>query len=327
MTTQPSAHPGDTSTTPAVAVVAGASGFIGRHLIERLRAAGTEVRTIGRGASDDSGWHDDAALDRVLDGADLLVNLAGRSVSCRYTKRTVDEIFSSRVDTTAALGRALGRVASPPRLWANASTGTIYRDARDRPQDEATGELGTGLSVAVARAWEHELFSAPTDVRKIALRIAIVLGDGGGALEPILTLARLGLGGRMGDGDQVFSWVHVDDVVGAVLHAYAHEEVSGPVNVATPHPVTNAGLMAAVRSAVGRPVGVATPAWLLEVGARIIRTEPELVLKSRWVHPGTLLTWGYTFSYPELPQALAAVVDTPQTRTNPRDRVRSAIGS
>lgn len=295
------------------AVVAGASGWIGRHLRAALEGAGTQVRTVGRGPSCDAGWG--GGLADVVDGADLVVNLAGRSVSCRYTRRTADEILSSRTETTAALGRAIAAVADPPSLWINASTGTIYRDARDRAMDEATGELGSGFSVAVARAWEHELFRAPVPgaVRRVALRMAIVLGPGGGALNPLIDLARLGLGGPMGDGGQIVSWVHVEDVARAVTHLHGHPGIAGPVNLATPHPVTNAELMAAVREALGRPRGLPTPRALLELGARIIRTEPELVLKSRWVTPRVLLDSGFRFAHPTLPGALHRIArDTPR---------------
>lgn len=285
-------------------VIAGASGFLGRHLRRRYEESDVCVRTIGRGDAADAGWDDDARLAAVLDGTDLLVNLAGRSVSCRYTKRTADEIFSSRVQTTAALGRALAACGAPPELWVNASTGTIYRDARDRPMDELSGEIGTGFSVSVAQAWERTLLDSPAPVRKVALRMSIILGAGGGAVNPLINLARAGLGGPMGDGGQVFSWAHADDVLGAIEHLVAHPEISGPVNVATEDHVTNAELMAQVRAAVGRRRGVPTPAWLLELGARVIRTEPELVLKSRWVDPHVLRESGYTFVHPTLAGAL-----------------------
>lgn len=290
-------------------VLAGASGFLGQHLRRAFAAEGVEVRTIGRRTADAT-WGQD--LRPVLEGADALVNLAGRSVSCRYTRRTADEIFSSRTETTRALGEALAGCTSPPPVWINASTGTIYRDARDRPQDEETGELGSGFSVAVARAWERELYDAPTPVRKVALRIAIVLGPDGGALSPLVNLARTGFGGAQGDGAQMFSWVHVDDVHGAIRHVMDRPDISGPVNLATPHPVTNAQLMAAVRRHLGAPVGLPLPAWSLRAGARIIRTEEELVLKSRWVHPAVLLRTGYAFRHPTLDEALAAIA--PLTR-------------
>lgn len=247
-------------------VIAGASGFMGRHLVGAFAADGTTVRTIGR-RDGDARWGED--LRRTLDGADALINLAGRSVSCRYSKRNADAIFASRTETTR--------------------------------------ELGSGFSVAVARAWEHELDAAPAPVRKVALRTSIVLGTGGGALNPLVNLARLGFGGTQGDGGQVFSWIHVDDVYGAIRHVMADGAIEGPVNLATPHPVTNADLMAAVRAHLGLRVGLPLPAWALEAGAGIIRTEAELVLKSRWVHPGVLLDTGYAVRYPTIDEALADI--------------------
>lgn len=289
------------------AVVAGASGWVGGYLWRALEAEGVDVRTVGRGPSNDATWDDSDGLARVVDDADLVVNLAGRSVSCRYSKRNADEILSSRVETTAALGRAIAAATRPPSLWVNASTGTIYRDARDRPMDERDGDLGSGFSVAVARAWERELFDSPAQVRKVALRMAIVLGADGGAVNPFINLARIGFGGRMGDGEQVFSWVHVDDVVRAVLHLVEHAEVSGPVNVASPRPVTNAELMRLVRTTMGRRHGLPEPRWLLEAGARVIRTEAELVLKSRWVEPRVLVESGFTFEHETLQSALEQI--------------------
>lgn len=301
-------------------VIAGASGFLGQHLHRAFSADGFEIRTIGRHTAD-ARWGDD--LTGVLDGAAALINLAGRSVSCRYTKANADEIFRSRTHTTRELGRALAACDNPPPVWLNSSTGTIYRDARDRPQDEESGELGTGFSVEVARAWERELDAAPTGVRKVALRTSIVLGHGG-ALNPLVNLARIGFGGAEGDGGQLFSWIHVDDVYGAVRHLMAHD-VSGPVNLATPFPVTNAELMASVRRcfghSLGRRVGVPLPAWSLELGGRIIRTEAELVLKSRWVHPKRLLETGYGFTHPRLDDALADLA-----RSTPNGLLRVQLG-
>jgi uncharacterized protein (TIGR01777 family) len=178
--------------------------------------------------------------------------------------------------------------------------------------DEIDGEMGSGFSVEVARAWERELWSAPTGVRTVALRMTIVLGAGGGAINPFINLARLGFGGPMGDGGQKFSWVHVDDVARAVLHLHDHPEIQGPVNLAAPEVVTNAELMAGVRSAMGRRIGVPEPRWLLEAGARIIRTEAELVLKSRWVDSRVLRESGFEFQHPGLAGALEQIAG--QTR-------------
>jgi hypothetical protein len=291
-------------------VVAGASGFIGRYLTRRFEQDGWTVCTIGRrsSGSSTSSWDDDGGMQRVLNGASLLVNLAGRSVSCRYSQRNKAVILNSRVSTTQALGRALALCQEPPSTWLNASTGTIYRDARDRPQSEADGELGTGFSVDVAKAWEAALEAAETPgTRKIPLRIAIVLGRGGGALQPFANLARLGLGGHMGNGDQKFSWIHVEDLYRSIRFLHARTDISGPVNVASPDVVSNRDLMHLVRRAFGVRLGLPTPAWLLRTGAVLIRTETELVLKSRWVQPQKLLDAGFVYSQPELGRALLQI--------------------
>ncbi|MEW1931821.1 TIGR01777 family oxidoreductase [Rhodococcus sp. NPDC079359] len=299
--------------SPSTVVVCGASGYIGRYLRRSYEDRGIRVRTVGRGTSSDATWSDHRGLVDVLDGSDLVVNLAGRSVSCRYNKANADEIMSSRIQTTAQLGRALGQVQNPPELWVNASTGTIYRDSRDRPMDERSGDIGSGFSVEVARAWERELFDADVAIRKVALRMSIVLGAGGGAINPIIDLTRVGLGGTMGDGGQVFSWVHVADVGRILDHLYDNTGISGPVNVATPFPVTNEELMQKVRNTLGRRRGLPTPAWLLQFGARVIRTEAELALKSRWVDPQVLNGSGFEFRYPDLQEALTDIAsETPR---------------
>lgn len=288
-------------------VMAGASGFIGAHFRQQFTGAGWQVRTVGRRAAD-AGWGDTAAIAELLDGADLLLNLAGKSVSCRYTAANKAEIVRSRVETTAELGRAMAACANPPRDWFNASTGTIYRDARDKPQDEYDGELGSGFSVEVARGWEETLVTADVSgTRKIPLRITIVMGPGGGVMRPFNNLARLGLGGRMGDGGQKYSWIHVQDLFRAVIFLHEHREITGPVNIASPEAVTNAELMAALRLANRAPFGVPTPAWLLKMGAVMIRTETELVLKSRWVAPRKLRDSGFTWQHPELSGALTSI--------------------
>jgi hypothetical protein len=228
-------------------VVAGASGFMGRALVEALRADGEVVATIGRGPEADAGWGDADAILAVVDGASVVVNLAGRSVNCRYTAANRAEILSSRIDTTRAIGIAIGASTAPPPLWLNSSTATIYRHAEDRPQSEADGELGTGFSVGIATAWEAEFFApALPSTRRVALRTAIVLGDGG-VLTPLARLSRLGLGGAHVDGPwfpsrrraaagtehrwcarrgtQRFSWIHLDDVIEIIRFIRAHPEL------------------------------------------------------------------------------------------------------
>jgi NAD dependent epimerase/dehydratase family enzyme len=321
----------------ARAVLAGASGFIGPRLAEDLRTRGYEVVVVGR-RGPDVRWDDLPALDAAVDGADLLVNLAGRSVGCRYTDAHREEIYASRVDTTHALGEAVRRAGHPPRLWLNASTATIYRHATDRPQTEDDGELGEGFSVDVARDWERAFFAgALPGTRRVALRMAIVLGDGP-ALNTLLTAARFGMGGPQQDGwwfghrryrgigpdasgpdvwhrhddthggDQRFSWIHVDDLLAAVTFLDEHEALAGPVNLAAPGTSTNRALMAALRRAAHAPFGVPAPRWLLEVGMVVLRQESELVLKSRWAVPQRLLDAGFAFRWPDLEEAVTDLV-------------------
>lgn len=350
-------------TTPRRVVIAGASGFVGSALVAAYRADGADVRTIGRAHHrtpaapiPDATWDDPASIGRLVDGADLVINLAGKSVNCRYTDRNRDEILRSRVATTRALREAIAAASRPPRVWMNASTATIYRHATDHPQSDhpqtdhpqtdhpqtdrtgaaTPGELGTGFSVDVARSWERELFAGDLPgTRRVALRMAIVLGDGP-ATGMLLRLARLGLGGPQYDGwwpqhrryrgigdhptgdgraprhrtrgRQRFSWIHLDDVVGAVRFLDMYDEIAGPVNVASPRPSDNRTLMGILRRAVRAPIGLPAFRWMLEPAMWALRTEPELVLKSRWVTPERLTDAGFEFACPDLAQAVEAIV-------------------
>jgi uncharacterized protein (TIGR01777 family) len=292
-------------------VIAGASGFIGQYLVRRFLADGDSVVTVGRSGSDIA-WGDTPALEAALDGADVLINLAGKSVNCRYTQKNRAAIFRSRLLTTGELGRAVEAVASPPALWFNSSTATIYRHADDRAMTDEDGQIGNGFSVNVAAAWEREFFAHHRDgVRQVALRMAIVLGDGS-ALSPLLALARVGLGGtqyggRTRGGHQMFSWVHIDDVYRAIRFIQADTAIDGPVNVTAPGPVPNVELMATLRRVVGARFGLPLYRWMIEIGAVALQTEPELLLKSRWVLPTRLLAEGFVFEHAELEGAVRAV--------------------
>lgn len=310
-------------------VLTGASGFIGRRLRAAFEAEGATVRTIGREGAD-ARWGETGAMRELLDGADLLVNLAGKSVDCRYTPENRAEIVRSRVETTGELARALAACAAPPPLWINASTATIYRHADDRAMTEDDGDIGDGFSVDVATAWEAAFFGPDLPgVRRVALRMAIVLGDGS-ALLPLLGLTRIGLGGpqldgrwpatrrrlragtyhrfRTRGGRQKFSWVHLDDVVEVVRFVRDTPALAGALNVSSPHPRDNRELMRLLRRRVGMPVGIPIFRWMAELGAIAIRTETELILKSRWVLPDRLERAGYRFRHPDLDEALAAVI-------------------
>ena len=292
-------------------VIAGASGFMGRYFTRRFREDGDTVVTIGRSGADVT-WGDTAAVEAAVDGADLLLNLAGKSVNARYNDTTRAAIFSSRLLTTAELGRAVEAVDNPPALWLNSSTATIYRHADDRPMTDETGQLGSGFSVNVATSWEREFFAHPrAGVRQVALRMAIVLGDGS-ALAPLLALTRVGLGGtqyggKTRGGRQMFSWIHIDDVYRAIRFIQSTPAIEGPVNVSAPNPVPNVELMATLRRVVGAPFGIPLFRWMLELGSFAIRTETELLLKSRWVVPTRLLAEGFEFEYPDLEGAVRQI--------------------
>ncbi|MCU1424929.1 MAG: hypothetical protein JWM51_1220 [Microbacteriaceae bacterium] len=296
-------------------VIAGAGGFMGQHFARRFRADGDTVITVGRAGSDVV-WGDTAALEAAIDGSHLLLNLAGKSVNCRYNNKNRAAIFGSRLLTTGELGRAVEAVQNPPALWLNSSTATIYRHADDRPMTDEDGQLGSGFSVNVATAWEREFFAHPrAGVRQVALRMAIVLGDGS-ALRPLLALTRIGLGGpQVGGttrgGGQMFSWIHIDDVYRAIRFIQSDATIEGPINVAAPHPVTNRDLMATLRRVLGVPFGVPLYRWMLEIGSVLIRSEPELLIKSRWVTPTALLASGFEFEHPELEGAVRAIVGRP----------------
>jgi hypothetical protein len=219
----------------------------------------------------------------TLENADVVVNLAGRSVNCRYNEKNKAEIYASRLDSTRILGEAIRDTASQPKLWLNSSTATIYRHAEDRPMDEATGELGTGFSCDVAQKWEKTFFDADTPrVRKVALRSAIVMGkDAGSAFGHYRIVVKAGLGGAEGNGRQMVSWIHIKDWLRAVDWIIDHPELAGIVNVSSPEPLANHEFMAVTRHAFGVPVGLPLPAWMLAIGAVFLRTETELILKSR----------------------------------------------
>ena len=289
-------------------VIAGASGFMGQYFARRFREDGDTVVTIGRGGSDVT-WGDTAGIEAAVDGADVLLNLAGKSVNCRYSEKNMAAIFSSRLLTTGELGRAVESVANPPALWLNSSTATIYKHSDDRPNTDEDGIIGEGFSVNVANAWESEFFTHGRDgVRQVALRMAIVLGAGS-ALTPLLTLTRLGFGGtqyggRTRGGRQMFSWVHIEDVYRAIRFIQRDDGIDGTVNVSSPNPVRNRELMATLRRVLGMPFGVPLFRWMLELGAFAIRTETELLLKSRWVLPSRLLDEGFEFEHPTLEGAV-----------------------
>lgn len=255
----------------------------------------------------------------AIDGADIVINLAGRNVNCRYTPANRREIMDSRILSTRVVGQAIAQATQPPSLWMNASTATIYRHALDRAMDEATGELGGHepdapstwrFSIEVATRWEAEFFRAATPgTRKIALRSAMTMGpDSGGIFDTLLRLVRAGLGGKAASGEQFISWVHETDFVRAIDFLLDHQDLNGCINICSPFPLPNQEFMRVLRHAWGMRIGLPATRWMLELGAVFLRTETELILKSRRVVPQKLLDAGFQFSFAEWPAAASDLV-------------------
>ena len=296
-------------------IIPGGSGQVGTIVARAFHDQGHEVIVLSR-RSGRMPWQtvewDGVNLGpwvNSLDGADALLNLTGRSVNCRYTAANRRVILDSRVRSTRVLGQALAGVHRPPRVWLQASTATIYAHRYDAANDEVTGIIGGDeidapdtwrFSIEVARAWEQafdEVSVAGT--RKVVLRSAMTMSaDRGGVFDALLALVRRGQGGRIGDGRQFMSWVHGEDFIRALHRLIAHDEIDGIVNIASPNPIPNDEFMRVLREAWGVRVGVPTAQWMLEMGALFLRTESELVLKSRRVVPGRLLERGFVFAYP-----------------------------
>ena len=311
-------------------IIAGGTGFIGRSVAEYF-APNNQVVILTRNTTSTNNNNAFAAFNLAeayasnirlvqwngkdvgewsaeMNNASLVINLSGKSVNCRYNKKNKQEIIDSRVQSTKAIGDAIKQAKTPPKLWINAASATIYRNATDRPQDEFTGEIHNDFSVQVCKLWEQTFFETATPAtRKIVFRTAITLGNGG-VMVPYLNLLKFGLGGSQGNGKQMYSWVHIMDVCKAIEFVFGNEEAQGVYNLSAPNPVTNQEFMQTLRKATGTFFGLPAYTWMLKIGAAIIGTETELILKSRWVLPARLLQEGFQFEYPYLKEALENII-------------------
>ena len=301
-------------------VIPGGTGHVGGVLSRSLRARGHNVVILSRGKSNDARvvhW-DGRTLGpwaSELDGAGVVINLAGRSVNCRYTDVNLKAMMNSRVDSTSAVGIAIEQALRPPRLWLQMSTATIYAHRFDAPNDETTGVVGGEepdaprywrFSIDIAKAWERAQAEANTPrTRRISLRTGMVMSpERGGILDLLLRLTRWGLGGTIAGGNQFVSWIHEDDFVRVVEFLIERDEMEGPVNVAAPGPLPQREFMAGLRKAWGTRVGLPAAEWMAKIGAFFLKTDTELILKSRRVIPGRLVEAGFSFDFPEwLPAA------------------------
>lgn len=286
-------------------IIAAGTGFLGQVLVKHYKDSFDEIIILTRGKSEIknnikyvnwnaksfSGW------EKELENADVLINLAGKSVDCRYNKKNKQEIYNSRIESTKILNEAVLQCENPPKHWLNSSTSTIYRFSLDKQMDETTGEIGNDFSMNIAKSWEKAFFETKTPkTLKTALRTSIVLGKNGGAFIPLKTLAKLGLGGKQGNGNQFISWIHEEDFAKAVAFVIENK-LENEINIVSPNPIRNVDFTTKLRKAVDMPFGISQPKWLLEIGSKIINTETELVLKSRNVIPKRLQENGFTFKF------------------------------
>ena len=292
-------------------IITAANGFMGEALVQYFSKAHEVVAIVRKSMHFENAktciWDGKNLGDwsTEIDGADVLINLAGKSVNCRYNEANKAAIYASRLESTTVLGKAIEACVNPPKLWVNAASGTIYRHSLDTPMTEATGEIGNGFSVDVCQQWEKSFFDFQlTKTRQVTLRTAIVLGKNGGVMIPFKRLTQLGFGGKMGDGQQQFSWIHIEDVCRSIEFIIQNESLNGAINVSSPNPVRNMVFMDALRKRYNRFALIPSPKWLLELGAKLIKTETELILKSRFVIPEKLEQAGFKWRYPIIEQAL-----------------------
>jgi uncharacterized protein (TIGR01777 family) len=298
-------------------IIAAGTGFLGQVLTSHFRDKFEEIVILTRGVSKTNGnikhvnWDAKtfSGWEATLENATVLVNLTGKSVDCRYTKVNKKEILLSRIQSTKILNQAVINCKNPPKHWLNSSTSTIYRFSLDKEMDEVAGEIGNDFSINVALSWEKSFFKTETpNTLKTALRTSIVLGKNGGAFVPLKTLAKLGFGGKQGKGNQFISWIHEEDFVNAI-DFIIQKEMTGVVNIVSPKPITNKDFMVILRKSIGIPFGVPISELLLKIGSIIIKTESELVLKSRNVIPRRLQENGFTFKYDTVEKAFENLLE------------------
>lgn len=303
-------------------VLPGGTGQVGRILKDHLKAQGHQVVILSRGAEPGTVAWDGRTLGPwagEIDGADVVINLAGKSVNCRMTEANKKLLMDSRVESTRVVGLAIAQAARPPKVWLQMSTAAMYAHRYDAPHDEATGVLGGGepdaprrwdYSVEIGKAWEKALFEADTPkTRKVAMRSAVIMSPGrGGIFNIFLTLTRLGLAGTIGDGRQMMSWIHREDFLRAVDFLLEREDLDGPIIIGAPNPVPQRQCMADLRRAWGMPIGLPATKWMMGIAAFFLRTESELTLKSRYTVPGRLTQAGFDFRFPLWPAAVQDLV-------------------
>lgn len=298
-------------------IIPGGSGFLGQHLANYFAKNGFEIVILSRSEKPSQGnihykkWDGKTLGDWAMsfENAFAVINMAGRSVDCRYNEQNKADILNSRINSTKIIGEAIKRCENPPEIWLNSSTGTIYRHSEDMEMTEAKGEIGEGFSVSVAKAWERTFNEIELPkIRKVIMRTSIVIGKNGGAMQPLVNLTKVGLGGFQGSGKQFVSWLQVEDFCRITEYLMRNKNASGVYNLVSPKPVQNRFFMQTLRKVLGVPIGLPAMKWMIKIGAFFMKTEPELVLKSRRLVPERLLSEGFEFRYVEIEDGLKASV-------------------
>ena len=286
-------------------IIAAGTGFLGQNLEKYFTEKGNEVYILTRNPKRKNEIFWDAKTlgewENILENSDVLINLTGKSVDCRYTEKNKQEIYSSRINSTKVLQQAVDSCINQPKVWLNASSATIYVHSETQLNTEENGIIGDDFSMNICKSWEKEFFTTKNEnVRKVALRTSIVLGNNGGAFPKLKLITKLGLGGKQGRGNQNVSWIHIDDFCKAVEYSIDHENISGTINLTAPNPLSNEEFMKKLRKEMKVPFGLNAPVWQLEIASIFLKTETELLLKSRNVYPEKLIKNGFQFLYPDI---------------------------
>lgn len=294
-------------------IIAAGTGFLGRNLENYFLDKNYEVKILTRNPTRQNEIFWDARTigtrKNELEDADVLINLAGKSVDCRYNDKNKKEIYDSRINSTRVLQQAIDNCQNPPKIWLNASSATIYIHSETHLNTEKNGIIGDDFSMNICKSWEKEFFRTENlNIRKVALRTSIVLGKNGGAFPKFKQITKLGLGGKQGRGNQLVSWIHIDDFCEAVNFIIENKNLEGVINITAPKPLSNEKMMKQLREKMKIPFGIPSPVWLLELASIFMQTETELMLKSRNVYPETLLQHGFSFLYRDFGQAMEALV-------------------
>jgi uncharacterized protein (TIGR01777 family) len=294
-------------------IIAAGTGFLGKNLEKYFTEKENETYILTRNPKRKNEIHWDAKTvgewKNWVENADVLINLTGKSVDCRYTEKNKQEIYSSRIDSTKVLQQAIDQCVNKPKVWLNASSATIYTHSETQLNTEENGIIGDDFSMNICKSWEKEFFTVKNEnVRKIALRTSIVLGNYGGAFPKLKLITKLGLGGKQGRGNQNVSWIHIDDFCKAIEHIIDSENMSGVINVTAPNPLSNEEFMMKLRKEMKIPFGLNAPVWQLEIASIFLKTETELLLKSRNVYPEKLIKNGFEFSYPNIESAFKNLI-------------------